>query len=397
MNKPPSLANARWLGETGLQEIFAVIAAAGGEARVAGGAVRNALLKIPVADVDVAATLAPERVLEVCKAAGMGVHPTGIGHGTVTVVAHHRPYEVTTLRYDVETDGRRARVAFHDDWERDALRRDFTMNALYCDAVGNIYDYTGGYKDILRNRIVFVGVPSKRIGEDYLRILRFFRFHAQFGKGAPDKPGLSACKRFAKQLGDLSAERIRQEMMKLIVAPGAVQTLKIMARERLLRHIIPYTEEWRVLGRLPPDPVLRLAVLAAQPLTLKVSLRLSNHEAHRIETALSATPPTPDLNPREQRMMLYRLGAEAWRDAANIAWARSRAPLDDTKWKRLLGLPGRWPIPAMPLNGNDLLAAGIRAGPDLGNTLRRLEDWWIQSDFKPDRHGLLKRLKEREC
>lgn len=393
MKTLPSLARAKWLREPGLQQIFAAIASAGGEARVAGGAVRNALLKVPVADVDVAVTLPPQRVMEICKAAGMGVHPTGIDHGTVTVVAQHQPYEVTTLRHDVETDGRRARVAFHDDWERDATRRDFTMNALYCDARGKIYDFTNGYRDILRNRIIFVGSPAKRIEEDYLRILRFFRFHARFGKGAPDKAGLAACKRHRQGLDGLSAERIRQEMMKLIAAPGAVATLKIMARDGILGHILPYTEQWRVLGRLPPDPVLRLAVLAAQPIGLKERLRLSNHEARRIEALASAMLPSPVLRPREQRVVLYQMGAEAWRDAVHLAWARTGVPLTDAKWKRLLRLPDRWPIPAMPVNGRDLIAGGMKAGLELGETLRWLEDWWIASDFKPDRDALLKRIQ----
>jgi len=393
MTRLPSLARARWLGEPGLQQIFATIVAAGGEARVAGGAVRNALFKVPVADVDLAATLPPERVMEVCKAAGMGVHPTGIEHGTVTVVAQHRPYEVTTLRHDVETDGRRARVAFHDDWQRDAARRDFTMNALYCDARGKIYDFTDGYRDILRNRIDFVGVPSQRIEEDHLRILRFFRFHAQFGKGEPDRAGLIACKRYARSLAGLSAERIRQEMKKLIIAPGAVATLKIMAREGILKNIIPYTEQWRVLGRLPPDPVLRLAVLAAKPAALKDKLRLSNNDAGRIEEMLPVTPPTPELKPREQRVALYRMGTEVWRDAVRLAWARSKAPLDDAKWKRLLRLVDRWPIPSLPVTGKDLLAAGLKAGPELGETLRRLEEGWIHADFKPGRDALLKQIE----
>lgn len=395
MTKLPSLARARWLREPGLQQIFEVIAAVGGEARVAGGAVRNALLKVPVADVDVASTLPPERVMEACRAAGFGVHPTGIEHGTVTVVAQHRPYEITTLRHDVETYGRRAKVAFHDDWASDAARRDFTMNALFSDAHGKVYDFSKGYADILRRRIRFVGNPTKRIEEDYLRILRFFRFHAQFGRGAPDKAGLAACKRHAKLLGTLSAERIRQELMKLIVAPGAVATLKLMARDGVLKHIILFTEQWRVLSRLPPDPVLRLAVLAAEPAALKEKLRLSSHDATRIERMLAATSPSPASSPHEQRAALYRLGVEIWRDAANLAWARSNAALDDAKWKRLLRLPDRWPIPAMPVSGKDLIASGLIAGPELGETLRWLEDRWIASDFKPDKNALLKQT-ERE-
>ncbi len=389
----PSLARARWLREPGLQQIFAAVAAAGGEARVAGGAVRNALFKVPVADVDLAVTLPPEKVMEVCRAAGMGVHPTGIAHGTVTVVAQHRPYEVTTLRHDVETDGRRARVAFHDDWQRDAARRDFTMNALYCNERGEIYDFTGGYNDILRNRIVFVGTPSRRIEEDYLRILRFFRFHAQFGKGSPDRAGLAACKRYARRLNSLSAERIRQELMKLIVAPGAVATLKLMAREGILKHIIPFTEQWRVLGRLPCDPILRLAVLASEPAALKEKLRLSNQEAARIEAVATPRLLFPAITLRGQRMLLYRMGAEVWRDAVNVAWAWSRAPVDDAKWRRMLHLPDRWPIPILPINGRDLVAAGFKAGPELGDTLRQLEDWWISSDFKADKNRLLKLIQ----
>ncbi|MFT3987603.1 CCA tRNA nucleotidyltransferase [Aestuariivirga sp.] len=392
MKKLPSLARARWLKEPGLQRIFAVIAEAGGEARVAGGAVRNALLGVPIADIDVAVTLPPERVAEVCGAAGFAVHPTGIDHGTVTVVALHKPYEVTTLRHDVETDGRRARVEFHDDWEKDALRRDFTMNALYCDARGKITDFTDGYRDILRKRIIFVGDPSQRIHEDYLRILRFFRFHARFGKGAPDKAGLAACRRLAKGIDGLSAERIRQEMLKLLEAPRAIPTLKVMAREKILKCILPYTEEWRVLERLPADGVLRLAMLAEEPRALAHRLRLSNAEAKRIARLLSATPPTPSLRPREQRMILYHLGPETWRDAVHLAWARSRAPLTDPGWKRLLRLPHRWPIPQLPVDGRDLIAHGLAPGPLIGETLKRLEDWWIASDFKPTRSELLARI-----
>ncbi|MBI2718840.1 MAG: CCA tRNA nucleotidyltransferase [Rhizobiales bacterium] len=390
--KLPSLARAKWLQDTGLRAIFAAVASAGGEARVAGGAVRNALLKIPVADVDLACTLPPEAVTKACVAAGLKVVPTGIAHGTVTVVAEHRPYEVTTLRHDIETDGRRARVAFHDDWQRDAFRRDFTMNALYCDARGKIYDFTNGYHDILRNRITFVGDPAKRIAEDYLRILRFFRFHARFGRGAPDRAGLAACKRHRKGLDNLSAERLRQELLKLLAAPGAVATLKVMAREKILQRILPHTEDWRVLSRLPSDPVLRLAVLAAEPEGLRDRLRLSNAEARRIAAVVETFPPSPDLRPREQRAVLYHLGAEGWHDAVLVAWARTKAGLDDPRWKRLLRLPGRWPVPRFPVTGHDLVAHGMTAGPELGAALGRLEDWWIAADFKPDREALLARL-----
>jgi poly(A) polymerase len=393
MSVLPSLARAKWLKAPALQLIFRIVAEAGGEARVAGGAVRNALLKIPVADIDIATTLPPERIAEICKAAGLPVHPTGIAHGTVTVISDRQPYEVTTLRRDIATDGRRATVKFTGDWQADAMRRDFTMNAMYCDAKGKIYDFTYGYRDVLRKRIIFVGSPSKRIAEDYLRVLRFFRFHAQFGKGAPDKAGLAACIRNRRGLDTLSAERIRQEMFKLLAATGAIPALKAMAKSGILRHLLPYTENWRAVSRLPPDPLLRLYALSAEPLALKERWRLSNAEARRLEVLATEAAPTPALRPREQQAILYHLGAQSWRDLVYLGWARSKARLDDPAWRRLLRLPERWPIPVMPVTGRDLMANGMKPGPELGAVLQRLEDWWLASDFKPDKIELLKRLE----
>ena len=393
MSVLPSLSRASWLKAPSLQRVFKVIADAGGEARVAGGAVRNALLKEKVTEVDVATTLSPEHVMEVCKAAGLSVHPTGIDHGTVTVVADHHPYEVTTLRHDVETDGRRAKVKFTDDWQADAMRRDFTMNAMYCDARGKIYDFTDGYRDISRKRIIFVGSPHKRIEEDYLRILRFFRFHARYGKGVPDKAGLAACVRHRKGLDGLSAERIRQEMFKLMVAPGAVPTLKLMHKHGILDRLLPYTEDWRVISRLPADPVLRLSVLASEPRSMHEKWRLSNHEAKRIERIVSMMAPSPALRPREQRIILYQTGAETWRDLVRVAWARSKASTDDRTWRRLLRLPDRWEMPGLPVSGRDLIEAGVTPGPEMGALLRRIEDWWVASDFKPGKIELLEKFR----
>ncbi len=390
MNKLPSLARAKFLRQPQLQKLLSVLNAEG-EARVAGGAVRNALLKVPVADVDVATTLPPERVMALSKAAGFAAHPTGIDHGTITVVAEQIPYEVTTLRRDVETDGRRAKVQYTDDWAADAQRRDFTMNALYCDQNGKLFDFSTGYRDLLRKRVRFVGVPGQRIREDYLRILRFFRFHARFGKGAPDKTGLAACIRLSKGLDGLSAERIHQELLKLLAAPGAVATLKVMARGGILTHIVPHTEEWRVIGRLPPDPLLRLFVLARDPAGLQSRLRLSNAEAGRLAALARNPSPTPLLRPMEQKVLLHMMGAESWRDAVRLAWARSRAPLDDRTWKRLLRLPERWDIPAFPLNGHDLIASGMAPGPELGQVLSHLEDWWVASGFTASKAELLAR------
>lgn len=392
MSELPSLAGAEWLRAPSLQRVIAAIAEAGGEARVAGGAVRNTLLGEPVTEVDLATTLSPEQVTEACTVNGMGVHPTGIEHGTVTVVADHHPYEVTTLRHDVETDGRRAKVKFTDDWEADAMRRDFTMNALFCDARGRIHDFTGGYRDILRRKVIFVGSPEQRIEEDYLRILRFFRFHARYGEGLPDQAGLDACVRLKAGLEGLSAERIRQEMFKLMAARGAVPTLKLMAEQGILAHLLPYTDDWRVLERLPPDPLLRLAVLAEQPLAMKKRWRLSNQEGRRLAVICSHQPPSPALRALEQKIILYQIGPEAWADLVRIAWARSDAPMDDAAWQNLLDLPERWDIPVLPVSGGDLLAAGMNPGPEIGVTLRRLEDWWVASGFTPGKQDLLKRL-----
>ncbi|MCA3555083.1 CCA tRNA nucleotidyltransferase [Aestuariivirga sp.] len=392
MSKLPSLAAAAWLREPALQRLFAVLAAAGGEGRVAGGAVRNALLGEDVTEIDVATTLSPDAVTAACVAAGMAVHPTGFDHGTVTVVAGHHPFEVTTLRHDLETDGRRARVAFTGDWAADARRRDFTMNALYCDARGTVHDFVNGWPDVEARRVIFVGDAEQRIAEDCLRILRFFRFHARYGHGAPDAAGLDACTRLRSGLDHLSAERIRQEMFKLMAAPGAAETLRLMAARGILARLLPYTEDWGVLERLPPDPLLRLAVLARDPLSMPGRWRLSNHEARRLEAVVSLIPPTPALRPAEQRIILYQTGAAAWRDLVHIAWARSGAAADGARWRDLLELPDRWPIPSLPVAGKDLVASGMSPGPEIGAMLRKLEDWWVASDFQPGRDELLKRL-----
>ena len=393
MKHLPNLSKAAWLNEPRLQQVMAVITRGGGEVRVAGGAVRNALLGVPTADVDLATTMLPQDVMRVCKAAGFGVHPTGFDHGTVTVVNVGVPFEVTTLRRDVETDGRRAVVAFTSDWAEDAMRRDFTMNAMYCDSFGKIYDFTNGYEDLLRNRVRFVGDAKMRIKEDYLRILRFFRFHARFGKGAPDKQGLAACAKFKSGLKKISAERICQEMFKLVLASRAVPTLKIMASSDVLKIVIPHTDDWRLVGRLPDDAVLRLYGLAKKPENLKDILRLSNDEAQRIDDLIVAPELSPRLQPAEQRAILFHLGQQAWADAVALNWAKGRASKRDQKWQALLDLPKRWFVPKLPINGQDMLEAGIATGPHMGEVLRGLKDWWVASDFAPTREELLERLK----
>ncbi|MCA0432744.1 MAG: CCA tRNA nucleotidyltransferase [Proteobacteria bacterium] len=382
-----------WLREPRLRALLRLLNGDGGETRVAGGAIRNAILGQPIADIDLATTLLPEQVSARAARQGFSVHPTGIDHGTVTVVVQGGPFEVTTLRRDVSTDGRRATVAFTADWRKDAFRRDFTMNAMFCDAAGKIYDFTDGYAACVNHRVSFVGSPAGRIREDYLRILRFFRFHAAYGRGALDQAGLAACKRLRKGLASLSVERIRQELLKLLVAPRAVETLKAMAEAKILAMVLPFQPEWRVLKRLPADAMLRLHVLAAPSDDLQQRLRLSKDEAKRLRALAEAPPLSPALRPDERRQLLYALGPAAFRDAVHLAWARSRASLADPQWRSLLRLPGRWAAPQFPVTGADLIATGLAPGPAMGEMLRSLEDWWIASSFKPSRGDLLARAK----
>ena len=392
IRKLPNLSKEKWLNEPRLQAVLAVLNT-GGETRVAGGAVRNALLGLPIADVDLATTLEPRDVMQLAKGAGFGVHPTGIEHGTVTVVNRAAAFEVTTLRRDVETDGRHAKVTFTKNFAEDSSRRDFTINAMYCSRKGEITDYTNGYTDILKNRVKFVGKASARISEDFLRILRFFRFHAAYGKGAPDRDGLAACKRLRKGLQDISAERIKQELLKLLAAPLAIETLQVMAKAGILKLILPYAEEWRVLKRLPPDPVLRLCVLAREPNSLKDPLRLSNEEAARVASAASSPTLGLALREKERRALAYALGPDLWRDAAHLSWARSRAKLEDRAWAKLLRFADHWTAPTFPMSGGDLLLQGYAAGPQIGEMLQRAEDYWIASDFTANKKDLLTYLE----
>jgi poly(A) polymerase len=392
MRKLPRIRST-WLRDPRLQLLLKALEMAGGEARVAGGAVRNAILRQPVSDIDVATTLVPGDVARICKNAGFAVHPTGIEHGTLTVVVQTLIVEVTTLRKDVETDGRRAVVAFTTDWATDAARRDFTMNALYCDRAGKIYDFTDGYADCQKHRVKFVGSPARRIAEDALRILRFFRFHAQYGSGTIDKTGLAACVRSRKMIKTLSAERIRVELLKLLVAPGAVAVLKTMIASKILSEILSHHTDLRMISRLPLDPLIRLAALSAQPDALKTLLRLSNDEAQRIKRIVEAPFVSPTLKPKEQLRLLYQLRPETWRDAVAQSFAHSYDKVMTAAWKKLSSLPDRIAVPVFPVTGHDLIALGLAPGPTLGQMMQKLEDWWVASDFKPTKEELLARAR----
>ncbi|MEO3434172.1 CCA tRNA nucleotidyltransferase [Inquilinus sp. CAU 1745] len=389
VDRPTRLSDAPWLSDPAAGRVMAALSNAGGEGRFVGGCVRDALLKRPLGDIDIATTLTPDRTLAALKAAGLKAVPTGIDHGTVTAVADHRPFEITTLRRDVETDGRRARVAFTDNWAEDASRRDFTMNALYADIGGVLHDPAGGIDDALAGRVRFVGDADRRIAEDVLRLLRFFRFHAWYGKGAPDPDALAACARAAPLLSTLSGERVRAELLKLLSAPDPAPVWRRMIEADVARAALGVDGDADRLARLegPPDPILRLAALLGPdaPQALPDRLRLSNIERERLATLSENWNAVEDgASAADLRRLAYRLGRPAADDLIRLAKTEGRPPQADL---------GAWTPPTFPVRGADLLALGLTTGPEVGRLLSELEGWWIAEDFRPDRAALLDRAK----
>lgn len=403
----PSLAGAAWLASAGTRAVLDAIIAGGFDARVVGGAVRNALLGLPVKDVDIATTALPQDVIRLAASAGLGAVPTGVSHGTVTVIAHHHPIEVTTLRRDIETFGRQARVTFSTDWAEDAARRDFTLNALYCEVDGTVRDPLGGYADLIARRVRFIGEARDRIREDYLRILRFFRFTAAYAEGLPDADGLSASIELAPGLDQLSAERVRAELLRLLAAPRAVDIVAVMAEAGLIERLIGAKGDVGLLDRLcgieraigrDADPLMRLAALSGggRHLTaLGARLRLSNAESERLGRLVLPDPAfDPDTDEREARGFIYRFGAETFRDGVLLAWAASTAATDDAQWRGRFALAGTWKVPELPVRGADLLDRGLAEGPAIGRVVRAFEDWWIGEDFPQDQLRLAKALSD---
>jgi poly(A) polymerase len=410
---PHRLTGAEWLDRPETQAVFVALAARGHLGRAVGGAVRNALVDRPVTDVDIATDARPEEVLRAAEAAGLKAIPTGLAHGTVTVVAGARPYEITTLRRDVETHGRHATVAFTDDWAADAKRRDFTLNALYCGADGTLFDPLGGYPDLVARRVRFIGDARERIREDYLRILRFFRLTADFAVGPADAAGLAACVRERAGLAILSAERVRVELLRLLAAPRGAEVAKLMQDYGLLPAVLGAAPRPTLLARLAaieaalrlaPDPVLRLAALAAEipedAERLRDRLRLSNEQAAKLARAAGrgAHASTANLGPpgaeAHARAWLYRHGAAAYRERVLLDWTRSGAPPDSQAWRGRFRLPDRWQPPRFPLTGTDVLAQGVPAGRRVGEILRELETWWIARDFAANEAALRQKLAE---
>jgi poly(A) polymerase len=377
-----ALPAADWRRRPGLDRLLAALGASEGETRFVGGCVRDTLLGLAVSDVDLATRLAPEAVLRRLEAARIKAVPTGLAHGTVTAIVGGAPVEVTTLRRDVATDGRRATVAYTEDWREDAARRDFTINALSAEPVGGaMFDYFGGLADLAAGRVRFIGDPLGRIAEDHLRILRFFRFQARFGHGAPDAAALAACAARANDLMALSRERIADELLKLLALPEPAPTLSLMIGHGILKPVLPEIEDAGRLAALAAaeraagiaaDPIRRFAALLPVDPEIAASvagrLRLSKRQANRLvsaaRTALAAPAP-----------LAYRIGA---------AEAVDRLLLHGAPAADLAALTG-WQKPRLPVSGGDLIAMGLSPGPIVAATMQAVETDWLEAGFPADK------------
>lgn len=400
------LDGALWLADPRLVDLFKALGAAPGESRIVGGSVRNALLREPIGDIDIATTHRPDVVVQLLEKAGLKAVPTGIEHGTITAVVGGRGYEITTLRRDVTTDGRRAVIAYSDDWQEDAKRRDFTLNAIYADADGTLYDPVGGIADLEARRIRFIGEPAHRIAEDYLRVLRFFRLHAWYGKGDLDADGLQASAAAKGQLKRLSAERIQKEMLRLIEADHPVEILRVMAATGILGEVLPGALAFDRFVRaveierdqlFSSDPILRLAALLPDGEAAKAvgfAWRLSNADAARVSAVLdSKAKLVPYLSIREVRRLLYRIGPALFKDLAMLRWAEDPKISNAPQWRALIAVADSWQRPQLPLTGHEVLAAGVPAGPMVGKVMSEVEEWWVDTDFPDDKFSLIERLK----
>jgi poly(A) polymerase len=403
------LSRHRIFNDPALKQIWCVLdGARPSGTRLVGGCVRDALLGKPVSDIDLATQLTPDDVTRLCEAADFDVIPTGIAHGTITVLAQGKPFEVTTLRKDVSTDGRRATVAYTDDWHEDALRRDFTMNALYCDRDGIIHDPTGqGTEDALAGNLRFVGDPDARILEDHLRILRYFRFAARFQKNNFSGPDFEACARYASLIKALSVERVWMELKKILGSEDPRAALKAMAASGVLSVVLPEAKglatfnalvELETAAFLESHPLQRLMALLPRNVEtvghVATRLKLSWREAERLQAwAKDDTKLVSYLSAREVRQALYWMGNQAYLDRVRLAWAEDPDPRRTTQWRTLLAFEGGFVAPQFPVTGNQAIAAGARPGPAVGEVLREVERWWVENDFVDDELSLIERLK----
>ncbi len=412
MTLPETIPPPDWMTAAPTRSLLAALGAGGASVRFVGGCVRDAILGLRPADVDVATPEKPEQVIKRLQKAGLKAVPTGIEHGTVTAVVPPATFQITTLRRDVSTDGRHAMVAFGTDWAEDAARRDFTINALYADGEGRLYDFTDGRADLAAGIVRFIGDPAQRVAEDYLRVLRFFRFHARFGKGAPDAASLAACSAAVDRLDRLSGERIRDELLKILILPNADEAMALMEQSGVLAAILPQAQlDMPALSRLirlqtevastggsDPDLWPRLALLLKSNTSaddIASRLRLSNAQRLRLEGLLSLPTFETGMLQDESvfRLTLYRLGAERCRDGLLLAAARQA--VDETEAVARAAATANWQRPIFPLRGADVLAAGFSPSPTVSALLKELEAWWAEAGFIPDREACLARLRER--
>lgn len=379
----PQLPDAAWRHDPALIRVFDALDGPSGTTRAVGGAVRDTLLGLAVADVDLATRWRPDQIVARLEAAGIKAIPTGIAHGTITAVSRGKPFEVTTLRRDLDTDGRHATVAFTNDWAEDAARRDFTINALYADPVsGALFDPVGGLADLAARRVQFIGDAATRIDEDHLRILRWFRFLARFGSGAPDAETLAVVAGRAAKLRGLSRERIADEVQRILALPDPVATVALMTRAGVLAEVMPEAlpdaevrlgrlvraeaaagcvgdAGRRLIALMPPDPAIADTVAAR--------LKLSNRLRKRIAAALGGGVDG------DVRALAYRIGLEGARDRLLLAGEPAR-----------LVEIASWVVPRLPVSGSDILAQGIAPGPQVARLIRALERRWIEEGFPPD-------------
>lgn len=393
------IAPQPWMTDAPTTRLLSALSGAGIGARFVGGCVRNALLGLTPGDLDIAVDKPPTDVTRALEAAGIKVAPTGIAHGTVTAIVDKHPYEITTLRHDIETDGRRAVVAFTDDWRADAARRDFTINAMSCDASGMLWDYFGGRADLADRRVRFVGDPDTRITEDVLRIMRFFRFHAWYGAPPLDPEGLAACRRHAGKLSGLSAERVRAELLKLLDAPDPTDVVEAMAVSGAFDHWLPQYHGTARLRALiaseravgEGDGLRRLAALldpAADAVAFSKRLKLSTQQSVRLAVMLAAEPGIDATDTAVVRAQIYRLGGALYIDRLLL----HRGAAGDEGLRAAYRVARDWPVPELPIRGADVIRAGATKGPDVGALIDALESWWIARDFTPDREACLAEL-----
>jgi poly(A) polymerase len=390
-----------WMTTGAAHKVYQALERAGGAPRFVGGCVRDGLLGRKIRDIDIATPLDPAAVMKAAESAGLKHAPTGIDHGTVTVIADRTGIEVTTLRRDVETFGRHATVAFTDDWREDAARRDLTMNALSADAGGQVYDYFDGIADLKAGRVRFVGSPEDRMREDYLRILRYFRFHADYATGDFDAPAMTAARALKAELKSLSGERLRQETLKLLVARRGIETWRAMLVEGIVAAFLPQATSIDRAGkvaalesmlRVPPDPIRRLAALAVtgSGADMAEALKLSNADRDRLVAIVAPRPEFAAGDPALVRRQVYGRGNALALDLLLVDWAEP-----DSDSQQAYEIVRDWPRPELPLKGRDVSALGVPAGPEIGRLLKELEDWWIAGDFAADRAQCIAELKRR--